>query len=540
MIALGVVAGGCRSSHPPYSWHNNTPSTASSKVAQQATNDQQISQVSFEEDLPRATEDSVTTTADELQQPPELAAELIETPTPEPSSPGEPSVLAVISSVRNHFPRLREAEATRIIASGEQLSAWGAFDHKLDGYSNVQPLDYYENNWHEWGVKRNTMWGGQVGAGYRLGRGSFEPWYKERETNDGGEIALSLRAPIIRDRTIDKNRADLWRAQLEQNRVEPYIRSQLILAVRDGIQAYWEWVAACENLEIAENLLELGLDRAKYLKRQVELGEKAQIDIVDNRRIIVSREAKRTAARQKLTQAAAKLSLYFRDSAGTPLVVDQTLSGSFPKVEVPEEATLGRDVELALANRPELAELAIVRRQLSVDRSQAVNETLADVDAGVKLAQDMGAPTKDADKSETELEAILTVSVPLERRKALGKLRQVRGKQAQLRAKTEFAEDKISVEVQIARAAVTAAAERVGQNTENLELAQRMQEAENRLYEEGQNTLFNLNIREQQLAEAAAELVASQRDFFAALAEYTAALGLDGSDLSILYRNETE
>ncbi|WP_425400836.1 TolC family protein [Aeoliella sp.] len=533
MIALGVAAGGCRSPRQQFAC-NPAPIHAASNPPVEETEEAEVTQASYEDEPAAASAGEKA--GPKLQQPRELSTEIIETPPPEPQANSDPSVLAIITSVRNHFPAVRQAEASRIIASGEQLSAWGAFDRKLDGYSNAQPLDYYENNWHKYTIKRDTMWGGQVGAGYKIGRGSFEPWYKERETNDGGEFQLSLFAPIGRDWAIDANRAALWRAQLEQNRVEPFIRSQLILSVRDGLQAYWMWVAAGENLKIAEGLLKLGVDRATYLKRQVELGEKAEIDIVDNRRIIVSREAKLTAAKQKLTQAAAKLSLYFRDDSGMPLLVDDRLESSFPEIRVPEEATLGQDLELAISNRPELAELEIVRRQLAVDSRQAVNETRADVDAGIFVAQDVGAPTKDDDKSELELNAIATLSVPLERRKALGKVRQVRGKQAQLRAKTQFAEDKIVVEVQVARAAVIAAAERVEQNRESVELAQRMQEAENRLYEEGQSTLFQLNLREQQRAEAAADLVAAKRDFFTALAEYTAALGLDGGDLVSIYQ----
>lgn len=37
--------------------------------------------------------------------------------------------------------------------------------------------------------------------------------------------------------------------------------------------------------------MQLGLDRVAYLQRQIEAGEKAEIDQVDNRRIVVSRQA---------------------------------------------------------------------------------------------------------------------------------------------------------------------------------------------------------------------------------------------------------
>ncbi len=444
-----------------------------------------------------------------------------------------PSLVEVVESVRLHFPAIRQAEASRVIASGEALSAYGAFDRKLEGYSNGQPQDFYENNWHKWSLKRNTMWGGQVGAGYRIGRGSFEPWYKERETNDGGEFNITLSAPIGRDREIDSYRAELWRAQLERGRVEPFIRSQVIAAVREGSFAYWKWVAANENLRIANEVLKLGTDRVDLLTRQIELGEKAKIDLVDNRRIIVSRLAKQTDARRKLQQAAIKLSLYLRTSTGEPFaLVDENLMNKYPEVRFPEITPNSSDFQrddlaFAQANRPELAELNVLRQQVAIAYRQANNEMRPDVDAGLFLGQDVGNPTKDNDKSEFEVEATLTVSVPLERRKARGKLRQLSGKLAELRAKTQFASEKIATEVETARAALNAAKERVAQTSEGLDLARQIQTAELRLYEEGQSTLFNLNLREKQTAEAAAERVMANLDFHLAEAEYRASIGLD-------------
>lgn len=444
-----------------------------------------------------------------------------------------PTLDLVVESVRQHFPMIREAEANRTIASGEALSASGAFDRMLEGYSNGQPQDFYENNWHQWGVKRNTMWGGKVGAGYKIGRGSFEPWYRERETNDGGEFSISLSAPIGRDRVIDKYRAELWRAQLERGRVEPFIRAQVIMAVREGSEAYWKWVAANENLLIADEVLKLGTDRVDLLTKQIELGEKAKIDQVDNRRIIVTRLAKQTDARRKLQQAAIKLSLYLRTVDGQPLPLtnENLLSHfadiKFPEITFPDSAFMQSDIAFAQANRPELSELNILRQQVAVAYRQANNEIRPDIDAGLLLAQDVGNPTSSDDKSEFEVEATLTVSVPLERRKARGKVRQLSGKLAQLRAKTQFTAEKITTEVDNARAALVAANERVAQTTEGLDLARQIQKAELRLYAEGQSTLFNLNLREKQTAEAAGERVNALLDFYLAEAEYRAALGLD-------------
>ena len=55
----------------------------------------------------------------------------------------------------------------------------------------------------------------------------------------------------------------------------------------------------------------------------------------------------------------------------------------------------------------------------------------------------------------------------------------------------------------------------------------RVREAEQELLNQGQSTLFNINIREQQAAEAAAGRIESQLEYHIAKVNYTAALGLD-------------
>ena len=281
-------------------------------------------------------------------------------------------------------------------------------------------------------------------------------------------------------------------------------------------------------------LLELAKERNKGLQEQVESQEKARIDLVDNRRIIVSREAKLINARRKLEQSAVKLSLFYRSATGEPVLTDAVrLPATFSQMESQKEETseLGSEAEdttRALAQRPELAELQLVREQLSVALRQAKNETWPDVDGGLLVSQDVGEPTSPKrDKSQFQLDAMITVSVPLERRKALGKVRSLRWKLTQLRAKKRFAADKIVAEVRLARAALTAARERVTKASENFNLAGQMQNAEQELFDQGQSTLFNLNIREQQTAEAAAGRVQALLEYFVAKADYAAALGYD-------------
>ena len=80
------------------------------------------------------------------------------------------------------------------------------------------------------------------------------------------------------------------------------------------------------NLRITESVLELGLVRENFLRDREDFGAIAEIDLVDNRRIIVSRQAKVTDARRKLEQTAQKLSLFLRDETGRPILLPSNIA----------------------------------------------------------------------------------------------------------------------------------------------------------------------------------------------------------------------
>lgn len=450
-----------------------------------------------------------------------------EQPAEELPAPGV-SLDDVIDSVWQHFPLVRAAFASRQIASGAALSAMGAFDNKLKAQSRSGALGFYETYRNGLGLARNTLWGGNVFAGYRNGRGSFEPWYLERETNKGGEFKAGVTVPLSQNRRIDARRSALWRARVARNRVEPEIRAELIQFVRQGALAYWQWVAAAENLRVAESLLNIARQRNAGLQRQVETGDRAEIDVTDNNRLIVSREAALIDAQRKHRQAEVKLSLFLRNPDGTPRLAGiNPQQVAFPDIGQLRLRALDEDVALALSNRPETAVLDMTVEQLNIELAQARNLRLPEVNAELTGSQDVGEPTTPKrDKSQFELEAAVTLSVPIERRKAAGRIRAVRGKLAQVVAKRQFVADTISVDVQSARAALTAAHKRVQKATESVQLAERMRAAEQRAFELGNSTLLNLNLREQQAADAAKTLVAAQLEYFAAQADYSAALAL--------------
>jgi outer membrane protein TolC len=465
-----------------------------------------------------------------LVNPAEIAA------APAPSFPellpaplGETTVATlddVITSVYASYPALDAAARERQIAAGKQLASMGKFDSNLVGQAISEPLGYYKNYRYDLGVKQYNWGGSQTYAGYRLGRGFFEPWYLERDTNQGGEFKAGITLPFLRDRDIDKRRAAVFKAQLDQTAAEPIVQLEVIDAVRSASMAYWDWVAAGQRAKIAQELLQLAVDRQKGLEKRAALGEIAGIALVDNQRLIVSRQAKSIEAERKLQQSAIKLSLFFRDPQGTPLLVapDQ-LPADFPAVSPPDAIAETINVAQALQQRPELWLLSLERERAQVDVRQASNLLLPSIDGVMVASQDVGAPTKQIrDKSQFEMEAGAVIEVPLQRSEARGKLQAAQGKLAQISAKRRFTEQKIVAEVQGARTALAAEFAALEQARQSVSLARQMEEAEWKKFAQGDSDLLVVNLREQATADAEALVVDAAANYFMAAAQLHAAV----------------
>lgn len=434
----------------------------------------------------------------------------------------------MIASIYQSYPLLESALLAREIAAGEQLAAAGAYDLKLKGASENGTTGFYQTYRQSVGLVQPLYQGAEVFAGYRIGRGSFEPWYKERQTNDGGELKSGVAVPLARNRRIDPRRADVWRSTYGRQLVEPDIQAQLIGFVQEGSYAYWSWVAAGMKFQIADRVLRLAEERTERFRRQVELGAIDPPILTDNLRLVAERRAKRAEAARKLQQAAVKLSLYHRGPDGHPQIPPpDRLAVLLPPLETAPEEVVA-DAEQALQRRPELQFLAWQRRQLEVDLASAHNDFRPGLDTVVTGAQDLGYPaSKLNDKGRFELEASLFLDVPLQRRKAEGKLQAIRGKLAQLAAKQRLTADKVVADVQLAHAALVAAYEQALQAAEAFRLADELAARERRNYEEGAEDLLKVALREQYAFESAEKQVDALLLYHQARADYRAALALD-------------
>lgn len=441
----------------------------------------------------------------------------------------------VVSSVHLTYPLVFAAFQERVIADGNQVSAWGSFDTKLKAASENGPLGFYETYRNSAGLTKPIYSGGEFFAGYRIGDGSFQPWYKERETDESGEFKAGVRIPLIRDRDIDGRRAELWRSTYDRQIADPVIRSQLVMFSREAGLAYWKWVAAVEKYKIGLLWLTFADDRNARIVAQQKQGELSRPDVAFNLAAIAKRRAKLAQAENDVRQAAVKLSLYLRDAQGNPILLRSEQSPGFPKLRLATDLGFDTDVPRATAMRPELQQLSLLIRRLEVDYAEACNMTKAALDAQLVGSQDIGTPASSkGDKSEFELEAGLFFDMPLERRKGRGKMYAVQGKMAAVNAKRRMVEDKVLAEVQAVYAALEQTREQAEQMTQSRQGYELVAENERTLWRAGESDLLKVALQEQYALEAAEEQINALYMHFVSFTEYAAVMAIDRPSVDLL------
>lgn len=428
----------------------------------------------------------------------------------------------VIRSVDRTYPLILAAEKLLTEAEYNYLAAQGAFDANFDSRSSLATGFYNYGTTDNVITKPTPLAGTSFFAGYRLGSGNFPSYEGKRVTNELGEIRAGAVVPLIRNREIDRNRAELKKADIDRVLADLNIQRLKIEVLREATRRYWKWVAAGQEYKINKELLNIAKQRVQQVAERVRLGDLPAIENTENDRVILQREAFLIAAERELQKAAIDLSLFLRLPNGQMVLpANEALPDSFPKHEMLVIEDEKKIIELAQKRRPELKEFQSRRDKVAVDRQLEENNLKPQVDLVVAASQDIGAgsPTR----SRTELDATVVMNVPIQTRRQRGRIGAAEARISQIDQQEKFARDRIATEVQDAISEVIASYQRVEVARKELVLALKLQELEMERFNLGDSNLLFVNIREQTAAEAAIREVKALNDYFNAMANYQAA-----------------
>lgn len=416
------------------------------------------------------------------------------------ASPGPLTMDEVLRSSRRFAPQVLEAIAKVRQAEGKALSAEGAFDTVVKAEAESRLSGYYDGQYAAGTITRPIEnWGGSLYGGYRVSTGRFPIYEDERYTNQVGEIKVGAVLALMRDRLIDDRRFGRTNARIDIDIAEADRLLTAIGVQRRAIGAYNLWVAAGLRLTLYRDLLGLAKERQVGLKRQVALGARPDIILVENEQNILRRETLVARAEQELAAAGNALSLFLRDDNGMPVQPDPArLPDRFPAL-IRQPA----NTRAMLANRPDL-------RQIDMRLLQATNRLALDrnslrprLDLKLEASQDIGPiGAGGSSRVGTETKVGLTFSVPLQQRVARGRIEQTTAEIEATRRRRQQTEEQIIAAIDGFVIDVRATERlRALAETEH-DRATTMARAESRRFALGASDFFLVNVREEAAADA--------------------------------------
>jgi outer membrane protein TolC len=444
-----------------------------------------------------------------------------------PAVPRALGLEEVVNSVLSRYPPMLAALVEQDLAAGRLRQAEGAFDLNLNASLNATPTGYYDGRTGSVILEQGLQsWGAKVYGGYRLSSG-FLPDYNTSRTPPSGQLTAGVRVNLLRDGRLDRERANKAQAELGAAAADPVIVRQRLDFVRIASIAYFSWVGAGLRLHAAEELLRVANERTVAIDEQVARGALAPIVRTDNERLVIHRQLAVTQARRRFEAAAIELSLFLRDAQNLPVVAARDrLPPGFPAVSPPDPASVSKDVDTALARRPELRALGLSIGRLDIERNLARNDLLPSLEVGLEARQ---SPSQSSlpDIAASETRVGVEFRVPLQRREAKGRLQTTEAQLVRLRTEERFASQRIAAEVRDAHSALAAASLQIGQARRNVSLAIALEEAERLRFRQGATDLLALQIREQASFDARLGEVDAFAEYFRAYANYRAAMAVD-------------
>lgn len=430
----------------------------------------------------------------------------------------------LLAAVDRAFPLLEAARYDQEQAEAVVTEARGAFDLTFKGQLDTLQ-GYYGNDRFKGTLEQPlTALGMTAYGGYRVGRGTFAPYDEKALTLSDGEFSGGLVVPLLRDRAIDGRRATLRVSEIGVQVSAQGVAKTRLTFFKDASKLYWDWVASARQLAVARGLLELAERRDADLAEAVALGQVAPVERTDNVRAILQRRSALVTAQRVVEASAIALSLYYRGPDGRPIrpLVDRT-PAAFPDPTPLSAEEEDAAVALALTQRPEVLALRLKRDQQRTELQAAANTLLPSLNLFADLSRDVGGGR--SSRAGSEFAAGLRVELPIQRRKASGKVGQATAKLGALDAERRFAEDRVRADIQDTASAVRAAYAAVELVRQELAVARDLEGLERDRFQLGDSTQFLVNLRELNTADAAFREVKALADYQKALVDFEAASG---------------
>lgn len=320
-------------------------------------------------------------------------------------------------------------------------------------------------------------------------------------------VNFTLIQPLMKNRGVEVNTYPIEAAKKQREIALSELRNKVSDVVSNVKNTYWQLVYALGNLEAKRLSLQLAYDLVKINEAQVEVGTLAPIEVLQAKAAVASREVEIISAEQTVRDVEDGLKLLLNIPSSDPMW-DAAIVVNDAPIASEQTISLQDSIRQALENDEQLRQLRKQLELLQMSVNYQQDQALPDVN----LIGRVGSSGSETELGETLGDVVgldkysLTVGVnfsyPLGNRAAQSDLNTAKLQLEQARLSVQNLEQAITSQVRQAVRSVRSAYKGVEATKVARELAEEQLDAEQKKFNEGLSTNFQVLSYQESLSNA--------------------------------------
>lgn len=450
----------------------------------------------------------------------------------------------------------------------------GLSDSTSPAASNLDGADVRatEGQSLNFGVSQLTPFGGTVSGNWTNNRSKSNSSFALLNPSYSVGLGVEYRQPLLRNFGRENTEYRIRIAELDSSISRETLEQQATLLAQQVTNAYWELVEARQQVEVAEESLALAKQLHDINKVRVEVGTLAPLELVQSEAGIATREEEIIRARARVGDAEDTIRRFLGLGEGQfwDLGIRPASAPQGTRFEVDPEAAW----KLAIDGRPELRSrrVDLQKREIELTYRQdqtkpqlnlvvgygfsgiggdtaitcdtfAVTSGLCDPSQLGEIIGERSGGWDDAaeqvlDRDFDRWNVQLAFSMPLQNRAAKTSAALARLDLDRARVSLKDLEQLVLTEVRKAARGVRTAAQQIDSAKVSRQLAEKNLEAEQKRYDNGLSTSFQVLQIQEDLSQARSREVTAVTGYERAVTEYRRATGSLLSSLGVEWADE--
>lgn len=416
--------------------------------------------------------------------------------------------------VKKYHPLVKQANLKINEAQANLLQARGAFDPKIE-------VDFKEKQFKNTAYysllnssfKIPTWYGIELKAGFDNAEGIYVN--PENTLPNKGLTSFGISVPLGQGLFIDERMAAIRKAKIASNLNSAERNLQVVEVIYNASVSYMNWKRSFDEIKLYEDYLKNALIRYKGVQILIKEGDKPAIDSVEAAITVKTRSLNLENAKLKYTKAKLELSNYLWLENNIPLELNDLLQPEELLAKtIKETLKINELATISLENHSKIKALDAKIAMLKVDRKLKANLLLPKLDLSYTY---LSEPSYIDNYRFEDYKIGLNFSIPLFLRKERGSLKLANLKIEDTEFVLQFEKKNLENKIKSQQEEITSLEIQQNFNDALLNDYKILLNAEERLFEMGESSLFVINSRENSLVSSQINDIVLENSYFIAL-----------------------